>query len=392
MNLMNDERTRAWAYLSRVFEGPSRELHHLLEAGEDPERIAHAIRHRDPTYGPLLAQTQSRYLYDAEAQDLEAAQRVDARMITRDDAEWPGEILQQAFGFAASGRSEHQRSYQRDAVAPHVLWVKGLPVAHQLAQAVSVVGTRAPTQYGVTATRELVAGLVRHQWTVISGGALGIDTVAHSEAMVQGGSTVVVTACGIDYAYPRKNSALFRKVVEHGCMVSEYAPGLQPHRHRFLTRNRLVAALGRGTVVVEAAWRSGALNTLSWAEALGKVAMAVPGPITSVASLGCHQRIKHGSAQLVTSADEIRELVGQIGQVDSELQYELEFAKSPVQRLSDNELRVYDSLGAEPIVTADVAEAAGLTLPLTVHLLVDLQRCGLAHRDGSRWRRAEVEA
>lgn len=382
----------AWAYLNRVVEGPSRPLQEFLAAGKSAEELADGIRRRASWLGELGRQTQARYEWDRAVEDLAIAADHGARLIVPGMDEWPTASLDQAFGFAASGTSEHVRSYQDDAVAPHGLWIRGGNLGAAVAQSVSVVGTRAHTRYGHDATAELVKDLAAHHWTVVSGGALGIDTAAHTAALRSDGPTVAVMACGIDRAYPARNAGLFDDIVAAGgCVVTEYPPGVPPQRHRFLTRNRLVAALTAGTVVVEAGWRSGALNTLSWAEGLGKVTMAVPGPITSTGSLGCHQRIKTGTS-LVTSGADIRELVGAVGEVDASYQHELDFGPSPVQQLSRNELRVFDALpaagtdaGAE---SAAVASAAGLTVPLTVHLLVDLDKRGIVRREGVEWFRA----
>src|SRR5699024_12191788 len=178
------------------------------------------------------------------------------------------------------------------------------------------------------------ADLAKHQWTIVSGGALGVDTVAHGAALEMQTPTVAVAACGIDYDYPARNAPLFERIARTGTIVSEFAPGTTPQRHRFLSRNRLVAAMTAGTVVVEAAFRSGALNTLNWAEALGTVTMAVPGPITNAGSLGCHQRIQENRAQLVTCGAEIRELIGTIGEADSGAQYESAFVANLVQSIT----------------------------------------------------------
>ena len=144
--------------------------------------------------------------------------------------------------------------------------------------------------------------------------------------------------------------------------------------------------------MVEAAFRSGALNTLNWAESMGRVAMAVPGPVTTSGSLGCHMRIQEQRAQLVTSVDEIRGLLGTVGGVDAAGQYELDFAPDKVQQLSRNELKVYDStppLDEEGVSAEDIAAEAGMRVALTVHLLVALQKLGLVVREGKRWRRSE---
>lgn len=380
----------SWAYLNRVVEGPSRPLQQLLNAGRDADEIAHGVRRRATWIGELATQTASRHNWDRAEQDLADAAAVGARLIHPESAEWPRTEFDRAFGFAATGRSEHVRSYQADAVPPHVLWVRGMPVNQAVAQSVAVVGTRAATRYGHEATRQLVQGLATHHWTVVSGAALGIDTVAHETALATGGHTVAVAACGIDRTYPARNGVLLDRIAAQGCVLSEYPPGMSPQRHRFLTRNRLVAALTAGTVIVEAAWRSGALNTLSWAEGLGRVTMAVPGPVTGAGSLGCHERIKQGRAQLVTGADDIRGLLGAVGALDVAEQYELAYAATPVQSLTRNELRVFDACAPEGATAQEIAAGAGLPLPLTVHLLMDLARRGIVQLDGTAWSRVEV--
>lgn len=386
---MSRTRQEAWAYLSRVVEGPSSSLQALLGHGRDPEDIARGIKRREAWIGELLAETASRYDWDSAASDLDAAERIGARLITAEDEQWPHEELDQAFGFASSGVSEHIRSYQSDAVAPHALWVRGGDVRVATSQAVTIVGTRAISRYGAEVTTMLTDNLVAHQWTIVSGGALGVDTVAHTCAVRSGGSTVVVAACGLDRAYPAKNRELFEQILDsgRGVLLSEYPPGVPPQRHRFLTRNRLVAALSKGTVVVEASWRSGALNTLSWASGLGKVSMAVPGPVTTVGSLGCHERIRHGDAELVASGDDIRALLGKLGEVDNVAQTELAFAASPIQRLSRNELRIFDALTTSPREAGEIATETGLPIPLVIHLLVDLDSRCLIKRIGTRWER-----
>lgn len=380
---------RDWAYLNRVVEGPSRPLQELLAAGRDATEIAHGVRTRASWLGELSGETAARHDWDRAEEDLAAADAKGARLITPESPEWPREEFDRAFGFAATGRSDHVRSYQADAVPPHGLWVRGGPLAAAVAQSVGVVGTRAATRYGLEATRQIATGLASHHWAVVSGGALGIDTAAHEAALGAGGLTVAVAACGIDRTYPARNAGLFDRIAAGGCVVTEYPPGTPPQRHRFLTRNRLVAAFTAGTVIVEAAWRSGALNTLSWAEGLGRVTMAVPGPITGAGSLGCHERIKEGRAQLVTGSDDIRALLGAVGALDVAEQYELAFAATPVQSLSRNELRVFDALDPAGTVAQDIAAAAGLPLPLTVHLLLELVSRGVITREGTLWRRAD---
>lgn len=389
MNATITDRLKAWAYLSRVVEGPSVHLQGLLKQGRDPEAIAHGIKNREPWIGELLRETASRYEWDTAREDLEKVMSLGGRLITPEDHDWPTAEFDHAFGFAASGMSDHVRTYQDDAVAPHVLWVRGGNLGSLTAQAAAIVGTRAVSQYGREVTRMLVDNLVTHQWTIISGGALGVDAVAHQTALQGGGSTIVVAACGLDQSYPAHNRPMFDEIVNRGAgaIVSEYPPGTPPQRHRFLTRNRLVAALSQGTVVVEAAWRSGALNTLSWASGLGRVAMAVPGPVTTAGSLGCHERIRKGQAEMVCSGEEVRSLLSAIGELDPHQQYELNYAASPIQGLTRNELRVFDSLGTQPQDAGDVATETGLPLALVVHLLVELHKRGVVTREGTMWGR-----
>lgn len=386
-----DKNLEAWAYLSRVVEGPNAHLNQLIAQGHEAEKIASGIKQRESWIGTqLLRETESRHTWDTAHKDLEIIKRLGGRLITAEDAEWPREEFDHAFGFAASGMSDHVRTYQEDAVGPHSLWIRGGNLGALSAQSVTIVGTRAISHYGTEVTEQFTNNLVSHQWTIVSGGALGVDTVAHSEALRGGGSTVVIAACGLDRSYPAHNKDLFERIAasDSGVIASEYPPGTPPQRHRFLTRNRLVVAISQGTVVTEAAWRSGALNTLSWCAGLGRVPMAVPGPVTTAGSLGCHERIKNGSAQMVTSGDDVRSLLGAIGSLDANEQYELNFSASPIQGLSRNELRVFDALNLIGRQAGEVATDAGLPLALVIHLLVELQRRGLILRDGTDWKRA----
>ncbi|WP_053546175.1 DNA-processing protein DprA [Corynebacterium deserti] len=382
----------AWAYLSRVVEGPNAYLQEALAAGHDVEKVAHGIKNREAWLDPaLLKATESRFSWDTAQRDLDIIAKLGGRLISTDDPEWPVEELDHAFGFAASGMSDHVRTYQDDALPPHALWVNGGNLRELSAQSVTLVGTRAISKYGTEVTAMFTQQLVAHQWTIVSGGALGVDTVAHTEALRSQGCTIAVAACGLDRSYPAHNRELFDHISgsNRGVMVSEYPPGTTPQRHRFLTRNRLVAALSQGTVVVEAAWRSGALNTLSWCEGLGRVAMAVPGPVTTAGSLGCHERIRNGSAQMVTSGDDVRSLLGAVGALDVQEQYEISFAASPIQGLSRNELRVFDALdeAGRGRDASRIASDAGLTVALTVHVLLDLHKRGIVSREGTVWMR-----
>ncbi len=192
--------------------------------------------------------------------------------------------------------------------APFALWIRGaLPVGRP---GVAVVGSRASTSYGDRVAFDLAHGLVGRGAAVVSGGAYGIDAAAHRGAIAGDGPTVVVLAGGVDRGYPAGNARLFEEAVgAGGAVVSEMPPGALPTKSRFLQRNRLIAALTRATVVVEAAWRSGALSTAHHAADLMRPVGAVPGPVTSVASAGCHRLLREGAAVCVTDVDEVVELL-----------------------------------------------------------------------------------
>lgn len=191
---------------------------------------------------------------------------------------------------------------------PVGLWIYGQAEVLSL-PSVAIVGARSSTHYGEWAAADISAGIAASGWAVVSGGAYGIDAAAHRGALAASGRTIAFLAGGVDVPYPRSNEMLFRAITETGALVSESPPGAPPLRHRFLIRNRLIAAASHATVVVEARVRSGASATASHAAALGRDVMAVPGAITSAASAGCHQLIRDG-AVLVTSAADVFELVG----------------------------------------------------------------------------------
>jgi DNA processing protein len=245
-----------------------------------------------------------------------------------------------------------------------------------------VVGTRAATTYGERVAGDLAAGLAEHDVAVVSGGAYGIDGAAHRAALACDGITVAVLAGGLDIPYPAGHSALLHRIGQHGLVITEYPPGVRPARHRFLTRNRLVAAAAGAAVVVEAGLRSGAANTAAWARALGRVVAAVPGPVTSSASAGCHALLRNG-AELVTRADDIVELVGRIG----ELAIEEPHPTTALDGLSDADRQVYEALPGRGAATVDeIAVASGLAPEQVLAPLVILEVAGLARRDDGRWR------
>jgi len=193
-------------------------------------------------------------------------------------------------------------------VPPLALIVKGDPSILS-EKSLAIVGTRNPTPYGIRAAQEFAAGFVDREWVIVSGGAYGIDSAAHKGALIAEGITIAVTASGLDIPYPAGNQKLFEEIIENGAIVTEYLPGVVARPHRFLIRNRLIAALSQGTLVVEAAFRSGSLRTARDAADLMRPVMAIPGPITAPTSEGCHRLIGERSAELVTSVPDALELL-----------------------------------------------------------------------------------
>ncbi len=189
---------------------------------------------------------------------------------------------------------------------PQRLWVAGTGDLRLLAlRAVAIVGARNATPYGISMAGSLAAGMTAAGWLVVSGAAFGIDSAAHRGALAGGGATVALMAGGADVPVPLSHASLLARIADQGLVVSEYPPGTAPRRHSFLERNRLIAALTRATIVVEAGNRSGALNTADWATTLGRPVLAVPGPAHSAASRGTHGLIRRGDATLVQDIDDI---------------------------------------------------------------------------------------
>jgi DNA processing protein len=228
---------------------------------------------------------------------LAAWQESGVRLVIPGDAEWPSQL--DDLGDAR----------------PVLLWVQGsADLRYACLRSASVVGARAASHYGIRVGLQIAAGLAERGTTVISGGAFGIDASAHRGALAADGLTVAVLAGGLSYRYPRGNAGLFAAITAQGVLVSECPPEQPPTRPGFLIRNRIIAALGAGTVVVEAALRSGALNTARHARELGRPVMAVPGPVTSEQSAGCHELIREYGAMCVTDARDVLEHLNPAGE------------------------------------------------------------------------------
>ena len=276
--------------------------------------------------------------------------------------------------------------------APVCLWVRGATdLARLVDRSVALVGARASTAYGDHVATDLAVGLADRRFTVVSGGAYGIDAAAHRGAVTVGAPTVVLLAGGVDRPYPAGNAALLRRVVETGgAVASEVPPGGVPSRTRFLLRNRLIAAASRATVVVEAAWRSGALSTAGRAVELLRPLGAVPGPVTSMASAGCHRILRDGSAVCVTDAAEVAELAGDLG---GDLAPPRSGRPAVTDGLGEDARRVLDGLPVgRPAPVASVARAVGLAEAEVRGALGLLELGGLAVRVGAGWRRVRGAA
>src|SRR5690606_9787315 len=308
---------------------------------------------------------------------LAAAGRLGARAVIPEDEEWPHRLDQLVTICDPTGRDP----IERDAAPPLCLWVRGpWRLDEALDSSVAVVGARAATSYGIHVAREIGYGLAEREWTVVSGGACGVDAYAHRGARAAGGVTVAVLACGIDRAYPASHAGLFDQIAEEGLLVSEWPPGAEPFRHRFLIRNRVIAAMACGTVVVEASARSGSLATLRRAGQLGRHRMAVPGPVTSAMSVGCHEQLRDLEVHLVTGVPHILDLVGRIG---TALAVPARGPRHPRDELGPVEQRLLEALLVrKPLPTETVAARAGVGIRDAMRLLPDLADRGLARRRG----------
>lgn len=396
---MNDQLQWAGAYLSRVAEPASVPLWMFVQqhgylaaaaairAGDVPAEVASCTEARRTTADPEV--------------DLAAAERNGIRLLTPADEDWPH------FAFAALQATARRRVAQWQAgvrarpergelIPPLALWVRGSGQLGAVGfRSVAVVGSRAATGYGEHVASEFSYGLAQRDVVVVSGGAYGIDAAAHRGALAAGGCSVLVSAGGLDRPYPSGHRHLYDRTAEQGLLVSERPPGSAPHRQRFLSRNRLIAALGTATLVVEAAHRSGALNSAGYARDLGRPVLAVPGPVTSAMSAGCHRLIQRDDepARLVTSVADVlaycgsAELVVDPGGPPA--------ASSP----ASSRQRAYDTLDAaarsvldgfpghrRSVTEAELSRLSGQPISQVIAALPVLQSAGLitAAREGYR--------
>ncbi|WP_232837809.1 DNA-processing protein DprA [Streptomyces atratus] len=368
---MSDRERLARAALTRILEpGDERGGRWLREVGA--VELLRRITTRDGAAERLSGMTPKRldgYRLRAESvepeRDLAAVAVLGGRFVCPGDREWPSQLDDLA-----------------DA-RPTGLWVRGPRDLRLWAlRSVAVVGSRACTPYGSHMAASLGAGLAELGWVVVSGAAFGVDGAAHRGALAVDGATMAVLACGVDVAYPRGHAELIGRMAEQGLVIGELPPSEHPTRSRFILRNRVIAALTRGTVVVEAEYRSGSLVTARSAQRLGRFTMGVPGPVTSGLSAGVHELLR-GEGILVTDASEVAELVGDIGELAPARRGPIH-PRDLLDAVSD---RVLDALPTRGAVGGrDVARGAGTSIDEALGRLYELHSLGFVERDGDGWR------
>ncbi|QMU72321.1 DNA-processing protein DprA [Streptacidiphilus sp. P02-A3a] len=357
---LSDAERVARAALSRIVEPGDEDVGALLERHGPQEVLARLLA------GPAGEGFRARALGADPVADLAHAHALGARLVCPGEAEWPTQLD------------------DLGPARPIGLWVRGPASLRLLAlRSVAVVGARACTAYGVHVAADLAAELADAAWVVVSGGAYGIDAAAHRGALAATGVTIGVLACGVDQCYPRGHSALLGRIAEQGLLISELPLGAHPTRSRFLLRNRVIAALTRGTVVVEAARRSGALSTARRARDLRRLVMGVPGPVTSELSCGVHALLRSGGS-LVTDAAEVIELVGAIG---ADLAEARPGPVLPRDALGGEALRVLDAvpLGRLGAPVDRLVRGCGLPSDTVLRRLYELGALGLVERRGGSW-------
>ncbi|MDQ5972897.1 MAG: DNA-protecting protein DprA [Actinomycetota bacterium] len=335
--------------------------------------VAALARLRDTGRGSVHLDGIRARLASAGPDDPDArATEVGAAIVTRLDRDWPSQLDDLG----------HQ--------APFALWVSGAASLRLLAlRSVAVVGARACTAYGEEVARSWSAELGGERWSVLSGGAYGIDAAAHRGALAAGGTTICVLAGGVDMPYPRAHDALIARIADEGLVVSESPPGESVRRQRFLSRNRLIAALSRATLVVEAAARSGTIATARAAAAMNRPVLAVPGPVTSPASAGCHRMIRDGDALLVESPGDVLDLLD----LSHASHSHGPVAPDPRPRdgLAARERTVLDAVPSRGTVTAEaLAAAAAVPIQEAWAALGVLEAGGWVLADAEGWRLARL--
>lgn len=350
--------------------GPVNALARLIH-GE----VTHALR---AAAAPRLARVEPYRLAETARQ---RADRLGARIIIPEDDEWPHQLDD----LARISRLGMGDSVHRDTYPPQCLWLRGSwRLDEACERSVSIVGARASTEYGLHVASELGYALADRGWTVISGGAFGVDAATHRGALAANGTTIAVLACGIDRPYPLSHTSLFDRIAEEGLLLSEWPPGTDPYRRRFLVRNRVIAALSQGTVLVEASARSGARFTIGRARLLGRRVLVVPGPITSFTSIGCHEELRQEGSRLVANAAHVIEEVGRIG---DDLAPFARAAPLPADQLTPLQAQVLDGVRPrKPCSAEEIAAAAGVSGREARQILPTLEELGFVTRSAAGYR------
>lgn len=364
---------------------PGNKMLHELVAAEGPVGALDMIVAGEVT-GSLAAAAAAR-LRDANPVQLATsllarAERLGVRIVIPESTEWPS-TLDNLAGISIGSADR----FDRDTYPPQALWIRGTQRLDEVTErAVAIVGARACTEYGAHVAADIAYKLSLRGWTIVSGGAYGIDAAAHRGTLAAQGRTIAVLACGVDRPYPPSNTGLFEHITRDGLVISEWPPGTDPHRHRFLIRNRVIAALARGTILVEASLRSGARNTLRRARQLGRSAMVVPGRATSEVSAGCHDELRRDGEdrpRLVTRVEHVLEEIGAIG---TDLAPHEEGFSHPQDNLEPTELQLVDAAPKRGGISAEeLAGRAGVGLLDALAALPSLVMRGhlRMHPDGS---------
>jgi DNA processing protein len=364
----------ARAFLAGVAEPPAPALAGFVAEHGACRAVELALQDKAPP--EVRAEIEARREHVSGERLLAAAEAAGARLVVPEDPEWPHE----AFAGLAGARSVDLPGMAE----PIALWVRGKAALSEAAgRAVAVVGARAASGYGEHVAAELGHGLATAGFAVVSGAAYGIDGAAHRGALAAGGLTIAFLACGVDVDYPAGHGRLLRAIADQGAVVSEYPMGTPPRKHRFLVRNRLIAAVGGATVVVEAGARSGAANTANAADAMGRQVLAVPGPVTSKNSVGCHGMVRSGQAVLVTSTAEVVEALSPLG---VPAPTDLPAQPRPTDGLHPHARRLHDALIGMDCAGADeLARDSGLPLGKVRALLPELELAGFVARTERGW-------
>lgn len=372
---IEDSVRRARTWLSRAVEPGQAAMHGYVDT-VGPVAAMQSLRS-----GRAPAQVQAlvgaRYDEDQVDADLAAAASIGARVVVPGDVDWPAEPLHAMAVATAMG--------VEGLAPPLALWVRGNgDLARLTERAVAIVGARASTSYGTEQAAQLGFALAERGWTVVSGGAFGIDAAGHRGALSAGAPTLAVLAGGIDRNYPAAHAALFERIAQDGLLISEWPPGCAPYRHRFLIRNRLIAALSAGCVVVEASARSGARHTAGRAEELGRPVMAVPGPVTSAMSVGTHALLRDTEARLVTGVEHVIEEIGALGADLAPLTRGPDTARDALSAVQARTLEALPS--RRPVLPEQIAREAGLSLLEVLAALPALEARGLVDSSEGAWR------